>query len=128
MVRLHYDTTGFTSLEQTCTDRLQGPWGIPTDEVRLDSGAAWFQYGPRTLVWNSPRVGILDVASRRIFSSVTDPSRPGLSTLGIYSLDTEELLASIPQSGFLPIGNPVPYGEAQVLWANSTVLLLIDLP
>jgi hypothetical protein len=133
MVRLHYDATGFTSFEETCTDGLTGPWGIPAPEVHYDSGAVWFQSGSRTLVWSVPRGVTLDIAGRRIIGTVglgQSPSYPynfQYLNLVIYSLDTEQQLTSAPASGFLPFGTPVLYGANQILWANSVALLLIDL-
>jgi hypothetical protein len=134
MARLQYDASGFTGLQETCTDGLTGPWGITAAEVQYDSGAVWFQYGSRTLVWICPRSGVLDVATRRILSPATTASVYSiygytyLYSLAVYSLDTETQLASLPQSGALPAGSPVPYGSSQVLWAGGSALLLIDLP
>jgi hypothetical protein len=114
MVRMTYDRTGFTGYAKSCANGLTGPWGLPSAEVKIDAGATYFQSGARTLVWQSPRSGFLDLRSRRIFSFSGD-YRSGY--LAVYDLDTEEQMAVVPRSG-----------TSQLLWTNSEFLLLLDLP
>ena len=38
MVRLTYDYTGFSSFAQNCPNGLNGPWGLPSPEWKVDAG------------------------------------------------------------------------------------------
>jgi hypothetical protein len=136
LVRLTWDYTGFSGFAQTCN----GPWGLPSPEVKVDAGVTYFQSGPDTRVWTSPRAGYVDLANRRIIGGITtqlsqlgNPYPPGypynyVSTLPIYNLDSEAQTGIIPASGFLPPGDFAPYSGSQALWSTSSQLLLLDLP
>ena len=132
-VRLTWDYTGFSGFAQTCGN-ASSPWELPSPELRTDAGVSYFQSGPETLVWSSPRGGYVDFAERRIIAQVSSaPSQPGAvynytSRLPIYDLDSEAQTGIVPAAGSLPFGSFVPYSESRALWSASTMLLLVDLP
>jgi hypothetical protein len=134
MLRLTYDYTGFSSFAQTCNNGFNGPWDLPSPEVKLDAGVTYFQSGSETLVWSSPRGGYVDFAKRRIIGEFNQQvGQPGstysyVSSLPIYDLDSEAQLAIVPAAGLLPSGSFVPYSESQALFNVSNTLLLLDLP
>lgn len=134
MARLTYDYTGFSSFAQTCNNALNGPWGLPSPEVKVDAGVTYFQSGSETLLWNSPRGGYVDLVNRRIiaplFVAVGPPTNSftsGGDDLLVFDLDSEAQIGIIPQAGLLPGGNVVPYTASQALWSASNILLLVDL-
>jgi hypothetical protein len=135
MVRLTFDYTGFSSFAQTCGNALNGPWGIPSPEVKIDAGVTYFQSGSETLVWNSPRSGYVDFAKRKIIGELyVQIGQGGFGfysfglTLPIYDWDSEAQIGMVPQAGLLPAGNLVPYSESQALLSASNMLLVVGLP
>jgi hypothetical protein len=133
MLRLTYDYTGFSSFAETCNNGFNGPWGLPSPEFTVDAGVTYFQSGSRTLVWNSPRSGYVDLVKRQIIGQIGmqggEPYDYFYSlVLPVYDLDTEAQIGLIPAAGSLPSGTFVLYSESQALFSTSNLLLLLNRP
>jgi hypothetical protein len=130
MVRLSYDYTGFSSFTEICNNSVNGPWGLQSDEVKLDAGVTYFQSGSEIVVWNSPRSGYVDFSHRRIVATSTRQASSNVYylNLSVYDLDSELQTGFVPQSGSLPNATLVPYSGSQVLLGASSMVILVDLP
>jgi hypothetical protein len=128
MFHLTYDNTGYSALP--CTGSINGPWALPEPEVKIDAGATYFQSGARTLVWTAPRTGVLDLNNRDTYVQPVELSYDTSSswTLSVYSLDSEALVGTIPQSGSVPFGTTIPYTPSQILYSANGYLLLLPVP